>query len=171
MIVYLQGITQQRASWMLLLVSALFLEICAMVFQHGLGLLPCVMCIYERIATIGLIAAALVALLNPKRAVFRWLGILIWGYCSIRGLQLSLQHVDYLLNPAPFNTCSIFPDFPGWLPLDSWVPFFFAAYADCAEKQWQFLGWELPQWLVPIFALYLAIWLVIVIANLIRKEA
>lgn len=44
MIAYLQGITQQRWSWMLLLVSALFLELCAMVFQHGLGLFPCVMC-------------------------------------------------------------------------------------------------------------------------------
>ena len=47
MIAYLQRITQQRASWLLLLGSALFLELCAMVFQHGLGLFPCVMCIYE----------------------------------------------------------------------------------------------------------------------------
>lgn len=35
MIAYLQGITRQRSSWTLLLVSALFLEICAMVFQPG----------------------------------------------------------------------------------------------------------------------------------------
>ena len=77
--------------------------------------------------------------------------------------------MDYLLNPSPFNTCSVFPDFPAWLPLDSWAPWFFGAYADCAERQWSFLGWELPQWLVPIFALYLAIWLVIAIANLAQK--
>ena len=38
MITYLQGITQQRSSWVLLLVSALFLELSAMVFQHALGL-------------------------------------------------------------------------------------------------------------------------------------
>ena len=62
MIAYLQGITRQRSSWTLLLVSALFLEICAMVFQHGLGLSPCVMCIYERIAILGLMTAALIAL-------------------------------------------------------------------------------------------------------------
>ena len=54
MIAYLQRITQQRWSWLLLLVSAFFLELCAMVFQHGLGLFPCVMCVYERIATMGL---------------------------------------------------------------------------------------------------------------------
>ena len=62
MIAYLQGITRQRTYWMVLLVSALFLELCAMAFQHGMGLSPCVMCIYERIATMGLVAAALVAL-------------------------------------------------------------------------------------------------------------
>ena len=169
MIAYLQGITQQRWSWLLLLVSAFFLELCAMVFQHGLGLFPCVMCVYERIATMGLMAAALAALINPKRALFRWLGILIWGYSAIRGLQLALKHVDYLLNPSPFNTCSVLPDFPSWLPLDTWAPWFFAAYADCAERQWSLLGWELPQWLVPIFALYLVIWLVIFIANLAQK--
>ncbi|WP_315710231.1 disulfide bond formation protein B [Brenneria uluponensis] len=59
MIAYLQGISQQRSSWKLLLVSALFLELSAMVFQHGLGLSPCVMCIYERITTMGLIAVGL----------------------------------------------------------------------------------------------------------------
>ena len=169
MIAYLQGITRQRASWILLLASAVLLELGAMGFQHGLGLSPCVMCIYERIATMGLVAAALIALINPKQRVFRWLGILIWGYSAVRGFQLSLRHVDYLVNPSPFNTCSVFPDFPVWLPLDSWAPWFFAAYADCAERQWSFLGWELPQWLVPIFALYLTTWLVILIANLAQK--
>ena len=47
MITYLQGITQQRSSWVLLLVSALFLELSAMVFQHALGLSPCKMCIWR----------------------------------------------------------------------------------------------------------------------------
>ena len=75
----------------------------------------------------------------------------------------------YLLHPSPFNTCSLFPDFPSWLPLDGWTPWFFAAYADCAERQWSLLGWELPQWLVPIFSLYLAIWLLILIANLAQQ--
>ncbi|MBO0505892.1 disulfide bond formation protein DsbB [Aeromonas veronii] len=169
MIAYLQEITRQRVSWMLLLASAVLLELGAMGFQHGLGLSPCVMCIYERIAIMGLIAAALIALINPKQLLFRWLGILIWGYSAVRGCQLSLQHVDYLVNPSPFHTCSIIPDFPVGLPFDSWAPWFFAAYADCTERQLSFLGWELPQLLVPIFALYLTTWLVILIANLAQK--
>ena len=103
MIAYLQGISRQRASWILLLASAVLLELGAMGFQHGLGLSPCVMCIYERIATMGLVAAALIALINPKQRVFRWLGILIWGYSAFRGFQLSLRHIDYMVNPSPFK--------------------------------------------------------------------
>ena len=79
MIAYLQGISRQRASWILLLASAVLLELGAMGFQHGLGLSPCVMCIYARIATVGLVAAALVALINPNKRVLGWLGIVLWG--------------------------------------------------------------------------------------------
>lgn len=76
MIAYLQGISQQRSFWKLLLVSALFLELSAMVFQHGLGLSPCVMCIYERITTMGLITAALVTT--------RFMGSLVFcGLCRL----------------------------------------------------------------------------------------
>lgn len=169
LITYLQGITQQRSSWVLLLVSALFLELSAMVFQHALGLSPCKMCIYERIAIMGLIAAALVALINPKYWVFRWFGILIWGYSAFRGLQLALLHVNYLFNSSPFSTCSVLPDFPGRLPLDTWAPWFFAAYVDCAEHQWSFLNREIPEWLVLIFGIHLVTWLLILIANSSQK--
>ena len=166
MIAYLQGISRQRASWILLLASAVLLELGAMGFQHGLGLSPCVMCIYERIATMGLVAAALIALINPKQRVFRWLGILIWGYSAFRGLQLSLKHVSYQLDPSPFNTCSLFAEFPSWMPLDKWIPWMFYPTGDCSERQWAFLGWEMPQWLVLIFGCYLAVAIIIMLGNL-----
>ncbi len=41
--------------------------------------------------------------------------------------------------------------FPEWLPLDKWVPQVFVASGDCAERQWDFLGLEMPQWLLGIF--------------------
>ena len=169
MIEFLRSIAAHRLAWGLLAASALLLELCALFFQHVLGLHPCVMCIYERVALLGIGLAALIALIDPTRIWLRWPALLLWGFSSLRGLQLSLKHVDIQLNPSPFNTCSLFPDFPSWLPLDGWTPWFFAAYADCAERQWSLLGWELPQWLVPIFSLYLAIWLLILIANLAQK--
>ena len=166
MISFIRLITQQRAAWLLLLASTLFFEFCGLFFQHVMGLTPCVMCIYERIAILGILAAALLALINPQKWWLRWPALLIWLGSAIEGLRLSLRHVDIQLNPSPFNTCSPFAEFPSWLPLDKWVPWLFNPTGDCAELQWSFLGWEMPQWLVLFFAVYLIIALAVIVGNL-----
>ena len=57
------------------------------------------------------------------------------------------------------------PDFPEWLPLDKWVPQVFVASGDCAERQWDFLGLEMPQWLLGIFIAYLIVAVLVVISQ------
>ena len=168
MIAYLRALTQKRAPWLLLLLSVLAFESCGLFFEHVMGLHPCVMCIYERVALLGIGIAALIALIDPTRFWLRWPALLLWGFSALLGLQLSLRHVDIQLNPSPFNTCSPFTEFPSYLPLDQWVPWMFTATGDCSEKQWSFLGWEMPQWLVLIFGVYIAICLVIMIGNLVK---
>lgn len=167
---WLRHITRQRSAWLLLGLSAVFLEVCALLFQHVLGLRPCLMCIYERLAVIGLFGSALIALIDPAKSLWRWGGLILWGLSIYRGLQLSLRHVDYLLHPSPFNSCAFFPDFPAWLPLDIWFPWWFKPLAECSERQWNLWGWELPQWLVLIFSVYLIVWIVIVAANLLTHK-
>ena len=49
---WLRHITRQRSAWLLLGLSAVFLEVCALLFQHVLGLRPCLMCIYERLVVL-----------------------------------------------------------------------------------------------------------------------
>ena len=39
-----------RRAWFLLAFSAIVLELVALLFQFGMGLDPCVKCIYERVA-------------------------------------------------------------------------------------------------------------------------
>lgn len=108
MIFWLRHITRERSAWLLLGLSAVFLEVCALMFQHGLGLRPCLMCIYERLVVLGLLGSTLIALIEPAKTFWRWSGLILWGLSIYRGLQLSLKHVDYLLNPSPFNSCSFF---------------------------------------------------------------
>lgn len=91
---------------------------------------------------------------------------MLWAYGAFRGLQLSLKHVSYQLDPSPFNTCSLFAEFPSWMPLDKWIPWMFNPTGDCSERQWAFLGWEMPQWLVLIFGCYLAVAIIIMLGNL-----
>jgi len=41
----------------------------------------------------------------------------------------------------------------------------FVASGDCAELQWSFLSLEMPQWLVGIFAAYLIVAVLVLIAQ------
>lgn len=168
MVEFLRRLAAQRWPWALLSGSALFLELCALFFQHILGLHPCVMCIYERIAVLGIVVAGLIGVSNPGSKVVRWCGMLLWGYSAFHGLQLALQHVNYQLHPSPFNVCSPYADFPSWLPLDKWIPWMFMPDGDCSEITWQFLNLSMPQWLVGFFAAYLLVFLVVAVGNLVK---
>ncbi|WP_024870741.1 disulfide bond formation protein DsbB [Tolumonas lignilytica] len=168
MIEFIRKITQNRIAWAILFGSTLFLEICGMVFQHVMGLQPCVMCIYQRIAILGIMSGAIIGFLNPKNLLVRWSGLLIWAYSSVEGLRLALRHTDIQLHPSPFNTCDLYVAFPQWLPLDQWMPWFFKATGDCSEIQWQFLTWVMPQWLIVAFGIYTVTSFIVIASNLIK---
>ena len=57
---------QKRAAWLLLAASAFALEAAAIWFQYGMQLDPCVMCIYERLAVVGVFAAGLIGAVLPR---------------------------------------------------------------------------------------------------------
>ncbi|MCS0409625.1 disulfide bond formation protein DsbB [Vibrio diabolicus] len=161
----LNQFSKGRLSWLLLLLFVVFFEACALYFQHVMMLAPCVMCIYERVAMMGVGVAAIVGLMAPNNPVFRLLGLIGWGLSSYKGLLLAQQHVDYQFNPSPFATCDLFVTFPSWAPLNQWVPWMFEAYGDCSKIVWQFLDLSMPQWLVVIFAGNLIALALIVIAQ------
>ncbi|MGD8171524.1 disulfide bond formation protein DsbB [Vibrio sp. TRT 21S02] len=166
----IKSFSQSRLSWLLLLIFVVFFEACALFFQHVMMLSPCVMCIYERVAMMGVGIAALFGLMAPDNSVVRWLGLAAWGLSAYKGLMLALQHVDYQFNPSPFATCDLFVTFPNWAPLNKWVPWMFEAYGDCSKIVWQFLTLSMPQWLVVIFAANLVALAVIVLAQFAKTK-
>ena len=166
----IKAFSQGRLSWLLLLIFVLFFEACALFFQHVMMLSPCVMCIYERVAMLGVGGAAIIGLIAPNNPVFRWLGLAAWGASAYKGLELSMQHVDYQFNPSPFATCDLFVTFPDWAPLNQWAPWMFEAYGDCSEIVWQFLTLSMPQWLVVIFAANLAALAIIVLSQFAKSK-
>ncbi|GAL10002.1 periplasmic thiol:disulfide oxidoreductase DsbB [Vibrio astriarenae] len=87
-------------------------EATALYFEHVMLLAPCVMCIYERVAMLGIAVAALIGAIAPRNPVIRWLGLAGWGFSSYKGLMLSLEHVDYqltrrLLKPVTYSLTSL----------------------------------------------------------------
>jgi disulfide bond formation protein DsbB len=166
----LNSFSKTRLGWLLLLLSIIFFESSALFFEHVMNLPPCVMCIYERVAMIGIGIAAIIGLLAPKNGILRWIGLLGWGYSAYRGLALAYQHVGFQFEPSPFATCDLFVSFPSWAPLNHWVPWMFEAYGDCAKVEWTFLDLSMPQWLVIIFAANVIIWTIMVIAQFFGKK-
>lgn len=162
--------SQQRISWALLLAFILFFELSALYFQHVMMLAPCVMCVYERVAMLGICGAAIIGLLKPSNKWFRWAGLISWGYTSFRGLQLALKHVGYQFNPSPFATCDIFPKFPSWAPLNQWYPWMFEPTGDCSKIVWQFLDLSMPQWLVVIFSANLIALTIVTLSQLVKSK-
>lgn len=150
MLRFLNQCSQGRGAWLLMAFTALALELTALWFQHVMLLKPCVLCIYERCALFGVLGAALIGAIAPKTPL-RYVAMVIWLYSAFRGVQLTYEHTMLQLYPSPFATCDFMVRFPEWLPLDKWVPQVFVASGDCAERQWDFLGLEMPQWLLGIF--------------------
>lgn len=169
MIRFLAQLPERKAAWGLLFISALALELTALFFQYGMGLEPCIMCIYQRTAVLGVLLSSLVVLIS-NNTVSRLLGFIGWGISAIWGLLIAIEHVDIQTAANPFFvTCEIVPNFP--VPLHEWVPSFFAATGDCGDIDWQFLTMSMPQWMIVIFAVYSLVFVGVLLSRLLNKRA
>jgi len=169
MLNFINSLSTKRRAWLSLAGVAIALEITALYFQHVMGLNPCVMCIYQRTAILGIAIAGLVGAIAPQQFLCRLAGYAIWGYSAIRGLLIALEHVDIQINPSPFFSCDFRPNFPDWLLLDEIIPAFFEAKGSCASITWHWLGWSMSQWMVVVFGGFILA-LAIVVLNRLRPS-
>jgi disulfide bond formation protein DsbB len=172
-VAWLARLPERRAAWLALAVTGLLLEGTALYFQHVAGLQPCVMCIYIRIAVLGLVAAGLIGAIAPARAVPQALGFVAWGGAATQGLSLSRELI-VIQSADPFSfeaTCSFLPRFPSWLPLHEWSPAMFMPTGSCTDDVWTWLGLSMAQWLQGIFVAYLLVLAAVVAAKLAARRA
>ena len=168
---YLSSITATQRPWLLLAASALAFELSALFFQYVLKLEPCIMCVYQRLAILTIVAAGTVGAIGYKNIIFRSLGFSLWGIGSIWGLQIALEHVEIQSNSSPFFfSCEFIPNFPSWAPLHEWFPLVFEATGDCGEIAWQFLGYSMPQWMVVVFGAYALAFITVLVCRLIGAK-
>ncbi|MDG6881354.1 Disulfide oxidoreductase [Phocoenobacter uteri] len=170
MLNYIKELSLTRSAWFCLILSGLILEGVALYFQHKMGLAPCVMCIYERVALFSICIAGVMAFIAPRFLIFRLLGLFIGIFGAIKGLSLAIKHTNYQFNPSPWNQCPIKVDFPPTLPLNEWFPNVFEATGSCSEVQWTFLSFSMPQWLIVVFGGYLLALVLIAISQFKRSK-
>ncbi|QIR14385.1 disulfide bond formation protein DsbB [Shewanella aestuarii] len=166
----LQHFAHSRLSWGLLFFSGLVLEIAALYFQYYMDYAPCVMCIYIRVAVLGIMISALIGAVNPKFWLLRFAGMLGWIISAVWGAKLAFELNEMQVNPSPFSTCSFFPEFPEFMPLDEWLPQIFSPTGMCGESVWSFLSISMVQWMIIGFVVYCFVWLLMLLPALTPKR-
>lgn len=132
----------------------------ALYLEHGQGLEPCPLCIFQRIGLIGLGIISLIAFLhNPVSRGFKrgyaFLGALsiLWS-AGVAARHVWLQH----LPPDQVPSCG--PGLDYWLdtlPLKSVFEQVLKGSGECAKVDWTLLGQSLPVWSFAFFAVLLIV--------------
>lgn len=163
----------QRWPWLLLGTSALLLELVALYFQYGMGLEPCVMCIYQRTAMLGVAVAGYIGSIAPQQLIVRLVAYIAWFVSAIWGYMIAYEHVQ-MQNPDNFllaMSCDIYPNFPSWFAIHEWLPALFEARGTCDSIDWQFLGLSMPSWMVVSFAVYSGLAFIMLITRLAKQRS
>lgn len=151
----------QRTIWFLGGGAALVLEIFSWAyFQNFLGLHPCEMCVYIRFSMVVIFLGAMVAAIKPDRALFKIIGyaIVIWG--MLKGLRwdiaLEMDHLKALNDPWSIPCSPAKVAYPFGLPLEKWLPGHFQPTGMCGEDGWSLWGFNMAEWLFPVYGVFLA---------------
>ena len=167
---FLSELTTTPRPWVLLALSAFALELCALYFQYYMGLAPCIMCIYQRVALWGIFIAGVIGAIGNSSIWTRVLAYISWGTGAIWGLLIAVEHVEIQSSDSLFYTCEYVPNFPSWLPLHEWLPWLFEATGDCGDINWQFLDFTMPQMMILVFAVYSLLFVGVLLSRLIGTK-
>lgn len=160
-----------RSAWQLLFLSGAILMAAALYFQHVVGLEPCVMCIYQRTAVVGIMLAGLLPVISNIFLV-RMVAYAVWGTSAVKGYVLASEHKDILFSEnAFFVPCPVEPQFPSFMPLHEWLPDVFGAPGSCLENTWQFFSMGMAEWMQIIFVMYIAVFGLMFVSQFVSKKA
>ena len=130
--------------------------------QHTLNILPCPLCVVDRVIVIGMAVIFLVAMLhNPSR-----LGQRLYGFSnliiSVTGIAVTSRHV-WLQHLPPDKVLECGPGFSytqDVSPLTKILKMVLEGSSECTEIQWRFLGLSLPEQTLILFVVLTGIILV-----------
>lgn len=136
--------------------NALGFVVCALLIayalyaEHVLGLAPCPLCIFQRIAVIvvGVVFLA-AALHNPARTGARMYGALI-GVASLAGVAIAARHIWIQAQP-PGTVAACGADLNYLLdimPVTEVVTKVLTGSGECGKVDWTLLGLSMPWWVL-----------------------
>jgi len=142
-----------RWYWVGLIACVALLATAYFYFQRELGLPPCPLCLFQRACLIGVGFFCLLGIIfrpktvGSKLLVFGGLIFSLLGL-AIAGRQVWLQHLPADQVPE----CG--PDLEFMMesfPLLETIQTVLKGSGECAEIQWKFLSFSMPEWMVVVF--------------------
>lgn len=140
MLNYLHTLSLKRSAWLAIALFSAFLVIFAhAVFQKWLFMEPCEQCVYIRFAFCVVALGAFLVWISPKSLMTYLTGLALSLYGAFYGLLCSLKlakihaamHSEEADQLFGLEGCSTSVHYPLGLPLDAWLPDWFAASGEC----------------------------------------
>lgn len=120
----------------------------ALYVQFDLGLEPCPLCIFQRIAFGFMALWFLVGGLHAPRGGGRWVYAVLVLLGALAGVAIAARHL-WLQSLPPDQVPSCGPGLAYMLdafPLSKTVRMVFTGSGECAQINWRFLGLTMPFW-------------------------
>lgn len=144
-----------RGCFALILCGCLAVLGFALYLEHVQGLLPCPLCIVQRVVWLVIALVALLGLLHGPgpsglRIYSALLVLLAASGAAVAGRQVHLQ----LMPAHQVPECG--PDLSYMLDVFPWqeaLMMILRGSGECAEVQWRFLGLSIPAWSLVLFSL------------------
>ena len=125
----------------------------ALYAEHVLGLAPCPLCVFQRLATIVLGVIFLGAALGGAGKLRQRLNALLILMASVSGAGVAARHV-WLQNLPPDQVPACGPGLDFMLdafPLTKALQMVFTGSGECANVTWSFVGLSMPAWTLICF--------------------
>ncbi len=122
----------------------------ALYAEYVLLLMPCPLCVLQRVAVIALGLVFLVAALHGASGWGRFIYAALIGLAAAGGIVVAGRHV-WLQNLPPEAVPACGPGLDTILerfPLSEALALVFSGSGECADVSWQFLGLSMPAWVL-----------------------
>jgi disulfide bond formation protein DsbB len=121
--------------------------------QHVAGLVPCPLCVLQRIAYVATGVFAGIGAFVLRGRIGRFLSATLALLAALAGGGVAAWHNWIIAYPPESLSCGRpFEWFHRDFPLAVWLPRLFRGDGDCLDVSWTLLGLTVPGWSLVVFA-------------------
>lgn len=155
-------LARRPGNWLLGLAAAAALSF-AFYAQYGLDLVPCHLCVFQRVTMAAMGVAFVLAALFSRPGRRGVLSAALIGVTGFATIATAGRHVWIQMQPeGSVPACGADLDFMlDIFPLTEVILRVFRAGGECAKVDWSFLGLSMPAWVLILAALMTAAGVVI----------